>query len=110
VTAIAFGPYDPTATTALDASGGMQFKCVKGTSYKTFITGTRSMNGGGDTLTFSLFTDSGRSTTFPADNSAGGTTATNNTSVTTSIYGRIAAGQNVGVNAYSGSVTATVEY
>jgi spore coat protein U-like protein len=110
VDAIAFGAYDPTAGSAVDATGGMTFRCVKNTSYKTFITGTRSMTGGGDTLNFGLYSDSDRSATYGSDNTVSATNSSNNAPVNTSIYGRIPADQNVGVSAYTASLTATIEY
>jgi spore coat protein U-like protein len=110
VDAIAFGAYDPTSGSAVDAAGGMTFRCVKNTAYKTFITGTRSMSGGGNTLNFGLFADSEHSSTFPVDNTVAATNASNNAPVSTSIYGRIPADQDVGVAAYTASLTATIEY
>jgi spore coat protein U-like protein len=107
---ISFGAYDPTSASNTDAAGNMIFKCVKSTSYKTYITGTRSMSGGGDNLAFTLWTDAGRTATFPSDNSAGGTTAPNGNAITKDIYGRIAALQDVGAASYTATLVATVEY
>lgn len=107
---ISFGAYDPTTGTATDAAGNMVFQCVKNTSYKTYITGTRSMSGGGDTLNFQLYSDAGRTTAYPGDNSGGGTTAANGSAITKDIYGRIAALQDVGAASYTATLVATVEY
>jgi spore coat protein U-like protein len=107
---IAFGEYDVTSETPTDAQGDMSFKCTKGTTYKTYITGTRSMTNGTDNLSFQLYSDSNRSTVFPTDNSGSGEQAANSSTITKNIYGRIAAGQDVGVGNYSQTLTATVEY
>jgi spore coat protein U-like protein len=106
---IAFGAYDPTSATPTDAAGNLIFKCVKNTSYNTYITGTRTMAGGGDSLPFLLFSDSGRVTTFPAT-SGSGTAAPSLSPITKDIYGRIAAGQDVAAASYTATLVATVEY
>ena len=111
VSNIAFGAYDPTSPTNLDAAGSMQFRCVKQTAYKAFIAGTRTMAGSGsDTISFQLYSDSGRTAAFPSDHSGSAVTATSNAAVDTSIYGRVPAQQDVGVDSYSTTLTATVEY
>ena len=112
VTNVAFGIYDPTSAANNDAGqGNMSFSCTKGTAYKTYITGTRSMAGGGDTLNFLLFTDSGRSTSFPSA-SASGTpgTAADSSAISIPVYGRIPGSQNVGVASYTATLVAVVEY
>jgi len=107
---INFGAYDPTSSSPLDADGNMKFRCVKGTTYKTYIVGTRSMTNGTDTLSFALYTDSNRTTVFPSDNSGSGAQASSNQEITVPIYGRVAAQQDVSVGNYSRTLTATVEY
>ncbi len=111
VSNVGFGTYDPTdSNNDDDGAGSMTFRCVKATAYKTFITGTREMSGTTDTLTFELYTDAGRTTVFPSDNSGSSTNATSNAPVTANIYGRIPALQDVGVDSYSATLVATVEY
>jgi spore coat protein U-like protein len=111
VTGIAFGAYDPTSASPLDQTGSISFKCVRGTSYKTFITGTRTMTGAGGSLPFLLFSDSGHTTPFANDNTVGGATAADINTINTNVYGRIAAGQDVAVGSdYAVALTATVEY
>jgi spore coat protein U-like protein len=106
---IAFGAYDPTSGSNLDAAGNMVFRCVKNTTYNTYITGTRTMVAGGDTLNFDLYTDAGRSSAFPST-AGSGTSAPSLAPITTNIYGRIPASQDVGVNSYARTLVATVEY
>jgi spore coat protein U-like protein len=111
VNAIAFGAYDPTSATDLDAAGNMVFRCVKATSYKFFVTGTRTMTDGGtNSLNFELYNESGRTTLFANDNSGSGTAAPNNAPITKDIFGRIAATQDVAVANYTQTLVATVEY
>ena len=89
----------------------MVFRCVKNTSYKTYIAGTRTMTDGGtENLNFQLYNEAGRTTTYASDNSVGGTSAPSLSPITTNIYGRIPASQDVGVASYSAALTATVEY
>ncbi|MCX7982829.1 MAG: spore coat U domain-containing protein [Syntrophales bacterium] len=105
-----FGDYDVTSSTPTDAQASMTFKCTKGTTYKTYITGTRQMTNGTDNLNFQLYSDSNRSTIFPSDNSGSGEQAPNASPITKYIYGRIPAEQDVGTGTYSATLTATVEY
>jgi spore coat protein U-like protein len=107
---ISFGAYAPLSGTPNDAAGNVVFRCVKGTSYKTYITGTRTMSGGSDTLAFQLYNETGRTTVFASNNSVSGTTSTGISPVTTNIYGRIAAGQDVSAASYTTTLITTVEY
>jgi spore coat protein U-like protein len=93
-----------------DATGSMVLRCVKGTSYKTYIAGTRTMTGSGNSLTFQLYSDSGRSSVFAASNTGSSVTATSIAPVTQSIYGRIDLGQDVPAASYSATLIVTVEY
>jgi spore coat protein U-like protein len=107
---ISFGAYDPLSLSPLDAAGSMVLRCVKGTSYKTYIAGTRTMAGSGNNLAFQLYSDSGRSSAFAASNTGSSVTATSIAPVTQSIYGRIALGQDVPAASYTSTLVVTVEY
>lgn len=110
---IAFTSYDPTDSSPNDTgTGSFAFRCTKGTSYKLYITGTRSMTGTGGTLPFELYTNAGRSTLYPsASGGASSVTSIGNTAVTSNIYGRIAAERDVAAGTdYTVTLTATVEY
>lgn len=111
VTDIAFGAYDPTdPTDNTVGAGDIRFRCVKGTAYSTYIVGTRTMtSSGADVLNFEIYSDAIRTAAFPAVTGTGGTAASN-TEITTNVYGRITALQDVGVDNYSRTLTATVEY
>jgi spore coat protein U-like protein len=112
VTNIAFGAYDPISATDLDVNGDMTFRCTRNTPYKTYLVGTRQMVGAvySDALNFQLYSDSGRTLIYPSDNSGGSSSAPNFNPITATIYGRIPALQDVSVDSYSRTLTATVEY
>jgi spore coat protein U-like protein len=107
---ISFGAYDPLSDTPTDAAGNVVFRCVKGTSYKTYITGDRIMSGGGDSLVFQLYNESGRTTVFPSDNAVSGITAASISPITKDIYGRISVGQDVRAANYTTTLITVVEY
>lgn len=112
VTNIAFGAYDPISATYLDVNGDMTFRCTKNTPFKTYLVGTRQMVGAvySDNLNFELYSDSGRTTVYPSDNSGSSSSAPNFSPITSTIYGRIPALQDVSVDSYTRTLTATVEY
>jgi len=112
VTDITFGTaYDPTDPAANDSgSGDFTFRCTKNTAYGLYIAGTRTMTDGTDTLNFELYEDAGRTTVYDSASPGNTATAASNGPVTENVYGRIPALQDVGVGAYAGSVTVTVEY
>lgn len=108
---IAFGNYDPTDSTPLDANGSFGFRCTKGTTYRLYVTGTRTMTSGVNNLTFELYSDTGRSTVYPG--ASGGATpvvAGNNNEVASTIYGRVPALQDAAAASYTAPLVATVEY
>ncbi len=110
-TNIDFGAYDPTNVDAKDATGNIDHTCTKGSAYKLFITGARQMTNGTDNLAFQLFTDNGRATAFPsAELEANGQVALNSNTISTTVYARIPALQDVGVGDYLQTLTATVTY
>jgi len=111
VTNIAFGNYDPTVTaTPTDAAGDFTFKCTKNTPYDLYVTGTRTMTNGTDTLNYELYTDTARTALWPSATPGVTGTSTSNGNDLRNVYGRITAAQNVGAGAYTGSVTVTVQY
>jgi spore coat protein U-like protein len=120
-TALNFGNYDPTSGTATDASSTITVLCTVGTSFTVGLnagTGSgatvtnRGMTNGGNTLHYALYQDTGRTTNW--GNTAGtDTPAAIVAPVSTSsltVYGRIAAGQNVAAASYTDTVTVTVNY
>ncbi|GAA4011935.1 spore coat U domain-containing protein [Sphingomonas swuensis] len=120
-TAMAFGSYDPVSTTAATATSSITVTCTTGTSFVVGLNAgtasgatvaTRQMSNASQRLAYALFSDSGRTTNW--GNTAGvdvpaAITATTTPSVLT-VYGRIAAEQNVPAGAYADVVTITVTY
>ncbi len=109
-----FGNYDPTATADNDNGlGSFGFKCTKGTAYKVYIAGGRTMAAGSESLSFEMYSDPGRSIIFPDTNAAGisGSASSNGIEIITNIYGRIPAGQDVTAGkTFTQTLTATVDY
>lgn len=111
VTNVAFGNYDPTSASDNTAgSGSIVLRCTKGTTYWTYVAGTRQMTDGTNNLNFELYSDSGRSSVYASTKTGGGATASNNSAVTSNIYGKVTAQQDVPAGSYSATLTATVEY
>ena len=122
-TALSFGSYDPVVAHAaadLEGSGSLTVACTKGTvpvvglGLGTGALGlTRRMtDGAGNFLTYGLFQDSGRTTVWSL---AGLGLLTLSASPSKSarvftVYGRVAAGQDVPAGAYSDTVVALVNF
>ena len=121
-TPVAFGSYDPIVTNAaspLDGTGTVVVTCTKGAGTRIDLglgsnaTGsTRRMLGGTDLLTYELYTDTGRSTVWGSGAGAGQSipAAPNKNPRTFTVYGRVAAGQDVGAASYSDTVVATINF
>ncbi|MBM4137859.1 MAG: spore coat protein U domain-containing protein [Nitrospira sp.] len=107
-----FGTYDPTNPSPDDDGiGSAGFRCTKGSTYWTYITGTRQMTGGAETLNFELYSDAGRTTVYPSSKTGPGTTSPSNAEIISNYYGRIPALQDVTQgNVFSATLTFTVEY
>jgi spore coat protein U-like protein len=122
---LAFGTYDPTSGTNLDASQAITFKCTKGSIFDIGLGGTvgsRTITNGTDTLAYELYSNAGRTTawgntqdtnTVDADDAAdttGNGIGSGSTAQSKTVYGRIAAGQDKESGSYTGSVTITIYY
>lgn len=118
---LAFGNYNPTSASPLDASGTISVLCTSGTPYEIALNaGTgigatiaaRRMTLSGNTLTYSLYSDSGRLSVW-GQTSGSNTVPGTGTGATQpiSVYGRIPINQTApaGVN-YTDTVTITVTY
>ena len=117
---LAFGAYDNTAASPNDAATTVTVLCTVGTAYNVGLnagTGTgasiatRKLTSGANTLDYTLYSDSGRTTVW------GTTIGTNTVSGTyallqpaLNVYGRIGAGQNVASGAYTDTVTVSITY
>lgn len=122
---VAFGAYDPIVTnktTALTATGTISTTCTNGSS-ATITLGQGANAGTGSTaaapvrrmlagtsnyLSYQLYSNSGMTTVF--DGSTGVAVTGTGSAVSTSVYGSVAAGQNVPAGSYSDTVVATVAF
>ncbi len=120
---LAFGTYDPVvanASTDLDAAGTFTVACTKGAAGVTIDLGQggnyssgRRMAAGGSYLAYQLYSDSGRSTVWGS--TSGGATVSvaapaSKAAVTHTVYGRVAANQDVAAGSYADTVVATVNF
>jgi spore coat protein U-like protein len=118
---IAFGTYDPFSATPLDQTGTVTINCTKGTS------GVLSLNLGanplgvvrrmqdvgttGNFLTYEIYNDATRTTVWNAVNTVTlGPSASKNTALTATAYGRVLAGQDAAVLSYQDTLVATVTF
>ena len=113
---LAFGGYDPFVATALDGVGTLNVICDASTAYSIALSpgaGTymnRQLNGIGAALAYNIYTDATRSVVW-GDGSAGSAVISHESiSANHSVYGRIAALQNVPVGSYSDSVVVVVSF
>ena len=124
---VAFGAYDPVsanATTALNGTGTVSVTCTNGAS--TTVTLGQGANAGGgstaaaparrlkdggtDFLTYSLYSDNGRTTVW-GDTAGTGVAHTGTGTLTAlTVYGAVNAGQNVPAGNYSDTVVATITF
>lgn len=118
---LAFGSYNPTAATPLDATTTLSVLCTVGTSFTVGLNAgtaagatvtTRQMSNGTNRLNYALFQEAGRTTNWgntPGTNTPAPTTAPVAATALT-VYGRVAAGQNVPAGNYTDTITVTVNY
>lgn len=119
-TNLAFGNYDTLSATPTDATSSVTVQCSLSTAFDIGLdagTGTgatvttRKLTKGADTLNYSLYQESARTTvwgnTVSTDTVAGTGTGVD---IVHTVYGRIAAGQVVNTGAYTDTVTVTVTF
>lgn len=108
-----FGTYDPTSLTADDDGvGRLDLTCTQGTVANIALdngaNGARLMSdGAGQTLDYELFSDLGRTAVWGTVTPVA---APSNATRQFSVYGRIAAGQNVTAMPFDDSVVVTVTW
>lgn len=118
---LAFGIYNPTSATPLDATTTLSVLCTVGTSFTVGLNAgtavgatvtTRQMSNGANRLNYGLFQEAGRTTNW--GNTAGTNTPPATTApvtpTTLTVYGRVPASQNVPVGDYTDTITVTVNY
>ncbi len=123
--AIAFGAYDPFSATPLDQNGTVSINCTKGTSGVISLNlganasgSTRRMQDTGATgnyLTYEIYDNSTRTTVWNTTNTVTlGPSASKDTALTATAYGRVTAGQDpqagAGVTNYQDTIVATVTF
>lgn len=123
-TTVDFSNYDPTSTTPTDANGAVTIRCTKGTvatidlaNGSNFSAGSRRMASQTLTttefLTYGLFTDSPGGTPWGTGITGGTTrsyTAPNASPTSLTVFGRMAAGQDVSVDSYQDTVVVTATF
>jgi spore coat protein U-like protein len=124
---VAFGAYDPVSTNAatpLNGTGTVNVTCTSGASAQvTLGQGSNPGTGSTDTaparqlsdgsshfLTYSLYSDNGRSTVWGNTAGTGVASTGTGTQVALTVYGAVAAGQSVPTGSYSDTVVATVTF
>lgn len=119
---LAFGSYDPVVTHAsspLDSTGTVTIRCTKGTTTTIGLGlgsnasgATRRMSDGTDFMDYELFKDGGRTQVWGNANPDLFTPAVAPSSAprTFTVYGRVAAGQDVEAGSYNDTVIATVNW
>lgn len=124
---VAFGAYDPVVTnnsSALDGTGTVTVTCTSGsTGTVTLGQGANADTGSSDTLpvrrmlagtsdylTYNLYSDSGRTTVWGNTAGTGVDRTGTGASDAVTVYGSVAAGQNVPAGSYSDTVVATVTF
>ena len=122
VTSVVFGSYNVFDTTALDSNGAITYNCSNQANHISISLGRgssstfspRTMTKGSETLTYNLYLDAARTSTW-GDGTSGTSVHTrnnppNNANVNVSIYGRVPAAQDVSAGTYSDTVLATINF
>jgi spore coat protein U-like protein len=120
---LAFGNYDPSLGSAVDASVSVAVQCTYNSSYSiNMSTGSnasgaiRRMAGpAGEFLTYELYSTAARDAASIWPTAAGpsytaGTAGTGYTAAPFTVYGRIPGGQIVATGAYTDTVTMTINF
>lgn len=124
--AVAFGAYDPIVThasTALTSTGTVTTTCTSGAAATVALgqgsnanTGStdaapvRRMLSGSNYLSYQLYSDSGRANVWGNDTTTDVAVTGTGGAVNTTVYGSVAAGQNVPAGTYADTVVATVTF
>ena len=125
--ALAFGSYDPVvtnATTALNGTGTVTVTCTSGASTNVLLgQGSNASVGSTDAvpirrmtdgathyLSYAIFQDTGRSTTWGNTNATSEAYTGTGSSSALTVYGKVDAGQNVPAGSYTDSVLATISF
>ena len=121
-TSVNFGSYNVFTGSATDSTGSVTINC-NGSAHNIIVPlsqgasstfNPRTMQKGGETLTYNLYRDAAR-TTIWGDGTGGTSTYTNanppnNGDVNLTVYGRVPAGQDVSAGTYSDTVAAVINF
>lgn len=124
---IAFGAYDPLASTDTDAAGSVTVKCSQGVTNivvtldqganaaagSTAAAPIRQMASGTDRLPYQIYSNAGRTTVWGNTAATGVTIAGPTAAATPDVlptYGRIAAGTDAAVGTYTDTVGVTATF
>jgi spore coat protein U-like protein len=119
---LAFGNYDPIVandTTPLDQSGTFTVTCTRGGAPAVWVgmgnglnySGGRRMTDGAEFLNYELYSNAGRTTVWGNLVGTGLVVSQNGrTPVTVTVYGSVAAGQDVLAGGYADTVVMTVNF
>jgi len=111
---VAFGSYNVFNSTATDITGSVSVTCNRSTPYTIALStgsgtySSRSLKNGANVLSYNLFTDATRLTIWGDGSSGTQTVSGSSTNGTFTVYGRVAARQNVKAGSYTDSVTVTI--
>lgn len=117
---LAFGNYDPVSSAPLDIGATVAVTCTHGTNYDVSLNAgvgpgatvaARRMTSGGDTLTYSLYSNAGRTSVWGetiGNNTVAG--SGNGATQTLNVYGRVPVNQTAPAGSYSDTITVTVTY
>jgi spore coat protein U-like protein len=119
---VSFGGYDVFSQSPLDSAGRISYKCDQGHNYHVRISITRgqgttyaarALRFGSDLLNYNLFLDAARTAVWGDESE--GTQAFYDSGMTLNrenlpVFGRIPAGQDVRVGAYSDAVTVVIDF
>lgn len=119
-TNVAFGNVSASTVANNDKTSTISHQCTKGTGYTikldagangTFAARKMKDPISLDTLDYNLYTDSGRTTVWnDSTNVVTGTGALYGTAISTTVYARMAEGQDKAAGSYSDTVQVSIEY
>ena len=121
-TSVNFGTYNVFNGSNVDSTGTITYRC-NGSAHNVTVGLTqgasatfslREMQKGSEVLTYNLFLDASR-TTIWGDGTSGTSmyqiaNPPNNTNVNLTVYGRVAAGQDVSAGTFSDTITAVINF
>lgn len=113
---VVFGNYDPLSAQALDGAGNINVDCSPSTPYTlTLSTGggsysQRELAGSANVLHYNLYTSASRTIVWGDGSGGTGTVGGNGSNDIHTVYGRVAAQQNVPAGGYGDAIIVTVTF